>query len=255
MSGDGGSVAAPWGLLEDDGHALFLDFDGTLVELAERPELVTVAASLPVTLGRLQLLLHGKLALVSGRPIAQIDALLAPLVLPVAGVHGLERRGLDGQLLRAGIPDLAVALAAANTLAAHYPQLWVELKYGALALHYRQAPELGPLCLATMLAAVQACPGSVLLPGKMVVEIKPAAVDKGTAIAAFLAEAPFAGQRAVFVGDDLTDEAGFAMAQLGGGAGIKVGPGPTIARYRIDHPAALALALAQLASTLSRRTD
>lgn len=258
MKGDNdaaGCAADPLGRFEVGRHALFLDFDGTLVELVARPELVALAPALQRTIARLQQLLDGRLALVSGRPVAQIDALLAPLCLPVAGVHGLERRGVDGVLRRAAIPDMASVLAAASALAAAHAGLWVEQKYGALALHYRQAPQLGLLCEATMRAAVLACPGTVLLHGKMVAEIKPAGIDKGTAIAAFLAEPPFAGHLAVFAGDDMTDEAGFALVQQGGGVGIKVGAGPSIARYRLDSPAALARSLAQLVQTLSRRTD
>ncbi len=235
-------------------HSLFVDFDGTLVELAERPEQVLVAAPLVATLARLYELLGGKLAVISGRPIAQIDAMLYPLVLPAAGVHGLERRDAAGLLRQAPIPDMSTVLAAAQLLAATHPGLWVEQKYGALALHYRQVPQLGPLCDQVMLEAVLNCPGTVLLNGKMVVEIKPAGIDKGTAILAFLQEAPFIGHRALFAGDDTTDEAGFDMVQQLGGAGIKVGPGPSIAQFRIDGPGALGTALDQVVNTISRRT-
>ena len=237
----------------DAAFSLFLDFDGTLVELAERPEQVLVAPPLLATLAALQQLLQGRLALISGRPIGQIDSMLAPLLLPVAGVHGLERRGFDGVLRQAPVPDMSCVLAAATALAARYPLLWVEHKYGALAVHYRQAPELGPLVDSTMFAAVRACPGTVLLQGKMVAEIKPAGIDKGTAISAFLDEPPFAGYRAVFAGDDVTDEAGFFTVQQAGGVGIKIGAGPSIAHSRIDSPGALYAALDQLVFTLSRR--
>ena len=131
----------------------------------------------------------GALALVSGRPVAQIDAMLAPLILPVAGVHGVERRGADGTRHVAATPDVSLVLAHARTLAAKYPGLLVEHKRGAVALHYRLAPELEQLCLQEMTAAVQACHGLLLLHGKMVLEAKPAATDKGGAIAAFMAEA------------------------------------------------------------------
>ncbi|WP_426197007.1 trehalose-phosphatase [Massilia sp. DWR3-1-1] len=257
VPGQGPSVidAAPLWRLGWLDHGLFLDFDGTLVELAERPEQVRVAAPLLDLLARLQVLLGGKLALISGRPVAQIDAMLFPLRLPVAGVHGLERRDADGRLHQAAIPDMRSVLAAAQALAVIHPDLWVEQKYGALALHYRQAPQLGPLCDSSMAEAVRHCPGTVLLKGKMVAEIKPAGVDKGTAIRAFLDEAPFAGHLALFVGDDLTDEAGFDMVQRAGGVGIKVGPGHSIAQCRIDSPGALFAALDQVASTLLRRIE
>ncbi|MDB5962883.1 MAG: otsB [Massilia sp.] len=256
MSGEaaiGAADGGPFTLLGWPDYSLFVDFDGTLVELAARPEQVLVTAQLVATLARLQELLGGRLAVVSGRPIAQIDTMLFPLLLPVAGVHGLERRGADGIVRQAPIPDMSPVLAAAQLLAASHPGLWVEQKYGALAVHYRQAPALGRLVDAVMLDAVGNCPGTILLKGKMVTEIKPAGIDKGTAVRDFLNELPFAGHLAIFAGDDVTDEAGFAMVQQAGGAGIKVGPGPSIAEYRIDSPAALYTALDQVVHTLSRR--
>lgn len=246
---------APFGRLQGRDHGLFLDFDGTLVELAARPEQVQLAAPLLATLARLAELLEGRLAVISGRPISQLDALLAPLRLPVAGTHGLERRTADGVLHFGALPELGPARAAAQALVARHPALWLEEKPGALALHYRQAPALGPLCDRSMAAALRLCSGAVLLKGKMVAEIKPAGVDKGSAIRAFLDEPPFQGHLALFAGDDMTDEAGFDMVQQGGGAGIKVGAGPSIAQFRIDGPAALAAALEHAVHMLSRRDE
>ena len=236
-------------LLSAPGAAVFLDFDGTLVDLAPTPDGVRVAPGVIEALALLAERHGGALALISGRPVAQIDAMLAPLVLPVAGVHGVERRGADGQLHVAATPDVAPVLARARALAAMYPGLLVERKRGAVALHYRLAPELEPLCLQEMTAAVQACPGVLLLHGKMVLEAKPAATDKGGAIAAFLQESPFAGRRPVFAGDDTTDEAGFAFVQQAGGQGVKVGSGPSAATLRLASPGALRAAL--LAASLS----
>lgn len=236
-------------LLSAPGTAVFLDFDGTLVDLAPTPDGVRVAPGVIEALALLAERHGGALALISGRPVAQIDAMLAPLVLPVAGVHGVERRGADGQLHVAATPDVAPVLARARALAAMYPGLLVERKRGAVALHYRLAPELEPLCLQEMTAAVQACPGVLLLHGKMVLEAKPAATDKGGAIAAFLQESPFAGRRPVFAGDDTTDEAGFAFVQQAGGQGVKVGSGPSAATLRLASPGALRAAL--LAASLS----
>jgi trehalose 6-phosphate phosphatase len=169
--------------------------------------------------------------------------------LPVAGVHGVERRGADGVLHVAATPDVSPVLARAQALAAVHPGLLVEQKRGAVALHYRLAPELEQLCLCEMTAAVQACPGVLLLHGKMVLEAKPAATDKGGAIAAFLREPPFAGRRPVFAGDDTTDEAGFAFVQQAGGQGVKVGSGPSAATLRLASPGALRTAL--LAASVS----
>lgn len=229
--------------------ALFLDFDGTLVDIAPLPSQVIVTPALRAALGALQVRLGGRLAVVSGRPIAELDTLLAPLVLPAAGVHGMERRGADGVLRRLPLPDFAGVRAQALALAARHPGLWVEEKYGALALHCRQAPTLYGLCSATLGAAVQATPGLILMEGKMIVEVKAAGVSKGTAIRDFLAEAPFLGHRPLFVGDDTTDEAGFDHVQGIGGIGLKVGPGPSVARHRIASAEAVRAALAQAAST------
>lgn len=234
--------------------ALFLDFDGTLVDLAARPDEVAVAPGLVEALGTLQRRLGGRVAIVSGRPLAQIDAMLAPLVLPAAGVHGMERRGADGVLKSAPAPSLDGVREQALQLVARHPGLWLEEKYGALALHYRQAPLLARQCKATMAQAVAQCPGLLLMEGKMIVEVKPAGVGKGTAIRDFLAEAPFAGHRALFAGDDTTDEAGFAYVQEIGGLGLKVGPGPSVARHRIGSAAALRAALAHAAGSIKGDT-
>ncbi|HEU4371950.1 MAG TPA: trehalose-phosphatase [Telluria sp.] len=245
---------AHWELLIAPGDALFLDFDGTLVELAATPDSVAVAPDLVAALGELHARLGGRLAIISGRPLAQIDALLAPLVLPVAGVHGMQRRGADGVLHCAPLPDLAAARDWAVALAARHPGLWVEEKYGALALHYRQAPALGPLCREVLAAMVCRTPELLLMEGKMIIEVKAAGIDKGTAIGDFMAEAPFAGHRAVFVGDDTTDEAGFALVQERDGIAIKVGAGASVARHRIGSPPELRGALLQLLDHLRLRS-
>jgi trehalose 6-phosphate phosphatase len=219
--------------------ALFLDFDGTLVDLAAQPEAITVPPGLVQTLGELSRYLGGALALISGRPIAQIDQFLQPLHLPAAGVHGTERRSLNGDLTLVHTHPLEHVLEVASALAARHPGLIVESKRGSLALHYRQAPHLEQRCVEAMQAAVQESPGLTLLHGKMVVEAKPGGASKGHAIEAFMHEAPFIGRAPVFVGDDVTDEVGFATVQRLHGVGIKVGEGPTVAWQRIDSAAAL----------------
>jgi trehalose 6-phosphate phosphatase len=245
--------ALPWDLPVTASDALFLDLDGTLVDLAPTPDAVCVAPGLVRVLEALHRQLDGRLAIVSGRPIAQIDALLAPLTLPAAGVHGMERRAADGVLHHAPLPALAPVRACADALAASHPGVWVEEKYGALALHFRQAPDAGPLCTAALADAIRGTPGLILMEGKMIVEVKVAGIDKGTAIRDFLATAPFAGHRPVFAGDDTTDEAGFALVQDGGGIAIKVGSGPSIAHHRTGSPAALRDALARLLDQLMQR--
>ena len=236
-------------LLGRPATAVFLDFDGTLVDLAATPDGVRLEPGVVEALALLAERHGGALAIISGRPVAQIDAMLAPLLLPVAGVHGVERRGADGRLHVAATPDVAAVLARARALAQRHPGLLVEQKRGAVALHYRLAPELEQLCLQEMTAAVQACPGVLLLHGKMVLEAKPAATDKGGAIAAFMAELPFSGRQPVFAGDDTTDEAGFAYVQQAGGQGVKVGSGPSAAALRLASPGALRTAL--LAASVS----
>jgi trehalose 6-phosphate phosphatase len=176
---------------------------------------------------------------ISGRPIAQLDAFLEPLRIPVAGVHGAERRDADGRVHLLDTHPLDHVEHAARQLAKAHPGLLVENKRGSLALHYRQAPELEKLCLDTMEKAVAESPGVALLRGKMVAEAKPGGASKGRAIEDFLGEPPFAGRTPVFIGDDVTDEAGFSTVQRLGGIGIKVGEGATAATRRLPDPGAL----------------
>ena len=232
--------------------ALFLDFDGTLVDLAPHPQAVHLAPPLRAALTALRTQLGGALAIISGRPVAEIDRYLAPLVLPVAGVHGMERRDADGQWWRGPAPALAPVHAAMQALSARFPGVWVEEKYGALALHYRQAPQAGPAAVAGLRAALAQQPGLLLMEGKMVVEVKAAAIDKGSAIRDFCAVPPCQGRQPVFIGDDTTDEAGFAWVQAQGGVAIKVGEGATVAAHRIASAAALRQALQQLAQHMSK---
>jgi trehalose 6-phosphate phosphatase len=219
--------------------ALFLDFDGTLAELATRPGAVRVPALLVPLLDHLQEHLQGALALVTGRPLADLDALLAPLCLPAAAEHGAVHRGADGRQRSVPIPDLQAVTRVARALARQHTGLQVELKTAAVALHYRQAPELENLCLQHLARAVLATPGVELLHGKCVIEVKPQGVSKGSAIAAFMREPPFAGRTPWFAGDDVTDEAGFAWVQSAGGQCLKVGAGPSLARHRCANPQAL----------------
>ncbi len=234
----------------DARSALFLDFDGTLVDLAERPEGVSASAGLLDTLAALRDALGGALAIVSGRPIEQLDHFLSPLKLASAGVHGAERRAADGTLTQADVPSLERVEAAAVSLQTRHPALLIERKRGSLALHYRAAPELAETCTEAMQDAVAASDGLVLLPGKMVLEAKAASIGKGIAIAALLGEAPFAGRKPIFLGDDVTDEAGFEAVQAQGGFGIKVGPEPSCARFSLDSPDAVRAALARASRLL-----
>ncbi|HEX7888860.1 MAG TPA: trehalose-phosphatase [Ramlibacter sp.] len=219
--------------------ALFLDFDGTMVDIAPQPNAVEVPQPLLGVLQDLNDYLQGAVAIISGRPIAQIDEFLHPLKLAVGGVHGAERRDADGRLHLLNTHPLDHVEEAACTLAAEHPGLLVEAKRGSLALHYRQRPELEDLCLLAMQKAVEESPGITLLRGKMVAEAKPGGASKGRAIEDFLGEAPFAGRTPVFIGDDVTDEVGFSTVQRLGGMGIKIGDGHSVAWRRVADPRTL----------------
>jgi len=213
--------------------ALFLDFDGTLVPLAATPDSIIVPPGLVPLLQKLQTLLGGAVAVISGREIAAVDRYIHPLRLPCAGSHGAERRRADGQqsqLLGDGLEHIATACWQ---LAARHPALLVESKPSGVALHYRRDPTLEPQCLRVLEAAVAGRPDWVLVRGKCVIEALPAGINKGAAIAAFMQEAPFAGRTACFAGDDVTDETGFSVVQQQQGVAIKVGPGASCARYRL----------------------
>jgi trehalose 6-phosphate phosphatase len=206
--------------------ALFLDVDGTLLEIEREPGAVHVPERLCRILERLQSATGGALALVSGRSLDQLDRLFSPLRLSAAGLHGLERRNLRVRTETAA-PDPAAFERARRRLAefadAHEGVL-LEDKGLTLALHYRKAPEAADAALAVAEAAVAESEGAlVLLHGKMVCELKPPGFDKGRAIAAFLDEPPFVGRLPVFAGDDVTDEAGFETINQRGGVSIRIG--------------------------------
>lgn len=226
--------------LQPDGTALFLDFDGTLVDIASRPDAVSVPAGLPGLLTRLSARLGGALAVVSGRPVGELDAFLAPARLPAAGVHGLEiRLSGDAEPERMPVSPGIAAVRAGLTTAPETRGLRIEDKGLSLAIHYRDAPERSAAVLALASALAASHPDLTVLNGKMVVEVKPKAASKASAVARFLAAPPFAGRRPVFVGDDVTDEDGMRAALARGGSAIKIGPGDTVAARRLADPAAL----------------
>jgi trehalose 6-phosphate phosphatase len=230
--------------------ALFLDLDGTLVEIVEHPQNVHVEPATLELLARLAARLEGAIAIVSGRPIEDIDRLFSPLALPVAGVHGLMRRDATGRMLAAPLDGSAMAsVREALELALGRPSgLFIEAKPGAVAVHYRSRPELQQTCYEAVSNLVDGRTDLELIHGKMVFEIKLKGPSKGTAIAEFMSEPPFLGRLPVFAGDDVTDENGFAVIDALGGHSIKVGPGPTRAHWRAQTAAELLDWLGALAS-------
>lgn len=223
--------------------ALFLDVDGTLLEIEREPGDVHVPDRLCRILDDLQAATAGALALVSGRSLDQLDRLFSPLRLSAAGLHGLEHRNLGLKTVRAA-PDPQVFERARRRLAAFAEAnegVLLEDKGLTLALHYRNAPEVADAAIAVAeQVAAESADALVLLHGKMVCELKPPGIDKGKAIDGFLDEPPFVGRRPVFAGDDVTDEAGFATINERGGISIRIGDGrPTAARFGHDDVAAM----------------
>ncbi len=219
-----------------DDWALFLDVDGCLLEFSDTPDGVCVPPGLPARLDALAQRLGGALALVSGRTLAGLDRLFAPLRLPAAGLHGLERRH---QGVHVASPAAPVALAdvreQALRLADRHPGAVVEDKGAAIALHWRLAPHAAADFSVFAAGALARLPGYRLQHGNQVVELRPADADKGDAIAAFLDEAPFRGRLPVFAGDDLTDEHGFEIVNARGGLSVLVGARePSVARWHLD---------------------
>ncbi|UVO49976.1 trehalose-phosphatase [Sphingomonas sp. SUN019] len=227
----------PANLLE--GAALFLDFDGTLVDLAPTPDLAAVDERLATLIAGLATKLNGRIAIISGRPVAGILALFGDLPIAIAGSHGLEVRGSDGALARTERPAaLNRILAAMHQFTETRPGLLVEAKPLGAALHYRTAPahEADAQALASDLAAQT---GLHLQTGKMMVELRVGGADKGSALRRLMETPAMAGAKPVFIGDDDTDEPAMVAAAALGGAGILVGaPRPTAAAYRLPDVAA-----------------
>jgi trehalose 6-phosphate phosphatase len=224
--------------------ALFLDIDGTLAELVDNPRDVRIDAAVAAALPRLAQSLDGALALITGRAITDADRLFPRLKLPLAGQHGCERRGADGVIhLCTPHPETLDRLRAlARGLAARHPGVLFEDKGATLALHYRGSPHLAlqlRRALRSSLDDADDTDGYTLQRGKMLLEVRPENRDKGTAIRDFMAEAPFAGRLPVFLGDDRTDEHGFAAVEALGGWSIKVGQGATRAHFRLANIAAV----------------
>jgi len=241
QQGSAGSVVDCVPALRAD-WAFFLDIDGTLLDIAHRPQDVSVDSELRALLLRLAAASADAVALISGRSIADIDRLFAPLRFAAAGQHGAERRDHCGQTRRSVVPEecLAEARARLEELAASCPGVLLEDKGSSLALHYRMAPQHGEQLRQSLREIVAALGDEFdLQEGKMVLEIKPSGRNKGAAIAEFLQEKPFRGKTPVFLGDDLTDEFGFELVNRLGGHSIKIGVGASCAAWRLADAAAV----------------
>ena len=210
---------------------LFLDFDGTLVDIAERPDAVVVEAGLPVLLGRLRDRLGGALAIVTGRTVADLETYLPGF--DVCGLHGLDRR-IAGRTTRpTKLADLAADVAMLRTRFAARPGVLIEDKGMGVAVHWRTVPDAMEAVVAAVTElADRLGPGYRVLAGKAVREIVPVSAGKGAAIRDLCATAPYRSRRPVFAGDDVTDESGFAATNDLGGVSVKVGIGPTQAHHR-----------------------
>lgn len=221
--------------------ALFLDFDGTLVEIAPSPDSVKVDRRLPSALNVVRLRLGGALALVSGRPISFLDAMMQPFSFDAAGLHGAQIR-VGGSVREQADTPVAMreATRALIRFANSHVGIIVEDKDLSVALHWRLAPHLHDEALDLMRRlAISMGPTVRLQEGKAVAEIVPASASKGGAISSLMQVEGYAGRLPVFIGDDITDEAGFAAVNAMGGLSVRIGAGETIAGCRLDSPTEL----------------
>lgn len=209
---------------EDLKDAIFLDLDGTLIDIAPAPDRIVVPEGLVAILGDLTVSLDGALAILTGRPIRDVDRMLSPLRPVAAGVHGAElRASRDGHIARRAEPiDPAMVEAIRGLFGAH-PGVHIEMKGVSVAVHYRMAPQTGPRIEAGLRELLSAGDGRhALCRGRRVFEIVPRQASKGAALEEILDLPLFRGRRPVMVGDDVTDQSAFAAAERLGGRGLRV---------------------------------
>ncbi|MEQ8558993.1 MAG: trehalose-phosphatase [Henriciella sp.] len=217
----------------DERHALFLDFDGTLAPIQDDPDAVILPPDTREALAALEPLLGDAIAIISGRDIRDLSARV-PLAYWRAGGHGLEICGPDETPAAkpAGAPrDIVKAIEMITT---GLEGVRVEHKGPVVAIHYRQAPDMGPALLARLEDTLHDNPDYKVQAGKMVIEAKPAHANKGKAVEMMLSHLPFRERVAVMIGDDTTDEDAFKVVNRLGGLTIKVGEGETAATYRMS---------------------
>ena len=220
--------------------SLFLDLDGTLVEFGDDPATIRASSAVQCALARCQASLCGRLAILSGRSIASVDEVLGGGVVAVAGVHGLQQRSaVLGVMETPPHPGIAEVMGTLEVIAKADRRLRIEPKGQSVAIHFRQAPAAEPAIVEIVERLAKGAHLEVQY-GVMVAELRTPGPDKGAALESLMALPPFAGSKPIFVGDDLTDESGFVMAQALGGVGIAVGPrAETAARGRLSNPAAV----------------
>lgn len=221
---------------------MFLDVDGTLLEFAAEPSAVVVSARLCALLHALHRALDGALALVSGRTLDDLDRLFNDAPWAAVGLHGVELRRADGTCRQFAVvaAQQAHMRDTARALAAGFDGVQVEDKGAAMALHCRRAPQQLPALRAAAHAVSAQLRGYEVQAGNLVVEFKPAGMDKGRAVIELLQREPFANRQPVYLGDDLTDEHAFASVNGAHGLSVRVGARePTLARFTLSDPAAV----------------
>jgi trehalose 6-phosphate phosphatase len=244
-------IAAPSLVSDLRNRAILLDIDGTILDLAPSPRQVWVPTGLRQILSCLADLTDGALALVSGRSINDIDLIFSPLQLAAIGVHGAEMRTSGSADVQVRVAPLSKALKRKLAIIAELgPGILVEDKGYSLALHYRLAPEKGPAVLAAVAQICAEAPGQSveILPGKLVVDVKPAGINKGNAVSELMQYSPFAGRRPIFIGDDTTDLPVFGIIPRFDGQAYSVGGIVAEVDGHFDTPEAVRSWLARIAA-------
>lgn len=230
-----GSLGGPPPLRTVVKASLFLDLDGTIAPIKQKPSDVGADENRNVLLATLAERLDGRLAIVSGRTISELDRILSGQVGPLAGVHGLQRRSAAGDRIDTAVHSgIAVARATLKDVLRKHRGVILEDKGCSLALHYRCAPDAEKLVKSLALSLAEET-GLILQQGAMVVELRTPGPNKADAIDSFLGESPFSDSAPIFIGDDLTDECGFDLVRKRGGMGIIVAANRlTNAEYKLE---------------------